>query len=124
MSTGPPDFALRFLADENFRRAIILGLLRDEPELDIVRVHEVGLMGKPDPVVLEWAADHSRIVLSHDKRLSAYAHERIAAGKHVPGIVIVPQRVRTGPAISDLRIMVHCSTKAEWVNQVRYIPLG
>jgi hypothetical protein len=48
---------LLLLADENFNNDIVRGLLRKKPELDIVRVQDVGLRGAEDPVVLEWAAN-------------------------------------------------------------------
>jgi predicted nuclease of predicted toxin-antitoxin system len=57
---------LRFAADENFNNNIIRGLLRRQPELDIVRVQDVGLRGADDPTVLEWAAQEGRILLTHD----------------------------------------------------------
>jgi len=47
---------LRFVSDENFDRDIVRGLLRRSPDLDIVRVQEVGLRTASDPVILEWAA--------------------------------------------------------------------
>lgn len=40
---------LRFAADENFNADIVRGLRRRLPELDIVRVQDVGLSGADDP---------------------------------------------------------------------------
>ncbi len=57
---------LRFAADENFNNNIIRGLLRRQPELDIIRVQDVGLRGADDPTVLEWAAQEGRVLLTHD----------------------------------------------------------
>ena len=47
---------LRLLADENLNNDIVRGLLRRSPDLDVVRVQDVGLSGAEDPTVLEWAA--------------------------------------------------------------------
>lgn len=44
---------LSFLADENFNNNIIRGILRRRPEIDIVRVQDVGLGGAGDPAVFE-----------------------------------------------------------------------
>jgi predicted nuclease of predicted toxin-antitoxin system len=57
---------LRFLADEDFDRAIVRGVLRLRPNIDIVRVQDVGLRTKQDPIVLSWAAEQGRILLTHD----------------------------------------------------------
>jgi len=48
---------LLLIADENFNNDIVRGLLRQNPNLDIVRVQDVGLRGEEDPVILEWAAN-------------------------------------------------------------------
>ncbi len=47
---------LRFALDEDFDNRIVRGLLRLLPTLDIVRAQDAGLIGKLDPVILEWAA--------------------------------------------------------------------
>ena len=47
---------MKFLADENFDNSIVRGLMRRQPDIDIIRVQDVGLSGEDDPIVLEWAA--------------------------------------------------------------------
>jgi len=44
---------VRFLADENFDHHTLAGLLRLQPELDIVSVQDIGLRQADDPAVLE-----------------------------------------------------------------------
>jgi predicted nuclease of predicted toxin-antitoxin system len=56
---------LRLAADENLNNSIVRGLLRRQPELDIVRIQDVGLSGADDPTVLEWAAQEGRVLLTH-----------------------------------------------------------
>ncbi|MCX8049222.1 MAG: DUF5615 family PIN-like protein [Methylohalobius sp.] len=53
-------------ADENFNNDIVRALLRRRPDLDIVRLQDVGLSGASDPAVLEWAAREGRVLLTHD----------------------------------------------------------
>lgn len=48
---------IKLLADENLDNTIIRGLLRRNPDVDIVRVQDIGLSREDDPVVLEWAAN-------------------------------------------------------------------
>lgn len=50
---------VRFLADENFNNQIVRGILRRNPNVDIVRVQDMGLSEADDPTVLEWAAQHN-----------------------------------------------------------------
>jgi hypothetical protein len=57
---------LKFLADENFNNDILRGVLRLNPEIDIIRVQDTDLVAAPDPVVLAWAAEQGRVLLTHD----------------------------------------------------------
>jgi len=69
---------VRFLTDENFNGSILRGILRRIPDLDIVRVQDVGLRHADDPTILEWAAAERRILLTHDvATLIHYAYERV-----------------------------------------------
>ena len=43
-------------ADENFNGDVVRALLLRQPDLDIVRVQDVGLAGIADPDILAWAA--------------------------------------------------------------------
>ena len=115
---------LRFAADENLNGDIVRGLLRRNPNLDIVRVQDVGLSGADDPSVLEWAADQRRIVVTHDiSTLAKHAFDRVAAGQPMPGVVEVRSVVPIGQAIDDLILVAECSLEGEWEGQVRYLPL-
>lgn len=115
---------LRFAADENFNNAILRGLWHRNPELDIVRVQDVGLSGEEDPTILEWAAQENRILLTHDvSTITHYAYERVRAGKPMPGVFEVGRRAPIGVAIEDILLLAECSLEGEWENQVRYLPL-
>ena len=66
---------IRLAADENFNNNIVRGLLRRNPEIDIVRAQDTGLGGADDPVILEWAAQNNRVLLTHDvKTITGYAY--------------------------------------------------
>ena len=52
---------IKFLADENLNNQIVRGVLRQNPDIDIVRVQDVGLKGADDPDVLSWAAQDGRV---------------------------------------------------------------
>ncbi len=72
---------MKFLADENIRSQLLRGLLLRQPDLDIVRVQDVGLLSADDPLILEWAASQERILITYDVRtMSDFAYERIAQG--------------------------------------------
>ena len=115
---------LRFAADENFDNKIIRGLLRRKPDLDIVRVQDVGLSGAEDAVVLAWSADENRILLTHDvSTVTQCAYERVREGKSMPGVFEVGRSISINILIEDILLLAECSEEGEWEGQVRYLPL-
>lgn len=116
--------SIRLLADENFDRDIVRGLLRREPQLDLLRAQDVGLRSVPDPQVLEWAANKNRILLTHDfATIVRFAYERVARGEKMPGVIEVKFSVPIGSVIDDILLFVTCSAQGEWEGQVLYLPL-
>lgn len=115
---------IRLAADENLNNNIVRGLLRRRPDLDIVRVQDVGLSGIDDVALLDWAARECRLVVSHDvETLTRHAYDRVRASLPMPGVIEVHVSVPIGVAIDDLLLMVDCSLDGEWEGQVRYLPL-
>ena len=115
---------MRWVADENFNNDIVRGLLRRKPDVDIVRVQDVGLSGADDPTLLEWAADEGRILLTHDvSTITRYAYERVEAGKPMPGVFEISRDIPMGVVIEDLILLTEFSLENEWEGQVRYLPL-
>jgi Domain of unknown function (DUF5615) len=115
---------LRFLADENFNNQIVRGILRRNPDVDIVRVQDVGLIEADDPTVLKWAAQHQRVVLTHDvATMTNFAYERVQSGQAMPGLFEVSRRVPVGLAIEEILLIAECSLEGEWEGQIRFLPL-
>jgi hypothetical protein len=115
---------LRFVADENFHGAVVRGLLRRAPSVDIVRVQDVGLSGAADPVILDWAAREGRVLLTHDiSTVPLFACQRVKAGQRMPGAIIARESLPVGRVIDDLLFIHECSEPGEWEGQVRYLPL-
>jgi hypothetical protein len=115
---------LKFAADENFNNDIVRGVLRRNSTIDIVRLQDAGLASTDDPIVLEWAAKESRVLLTHDvSTMTRFAYERVKAGLPMPGIFEVARKVPIRLAIEDILILAECSLPGEWEGQVRYLPL-
>lgn len=115
---------LRLIADENFNNNIVRGLLRRRPNLDLVRVQDVGLSAADDPTVLEWAAQEGRVLLTHDvSTITKYAYARVRTNQAMPGVFEVSRDVPIGQAIEDILLLAEYSFEGEWEGQVRYLPL-
>lgn len=115
---------LRLATDEDFNNRILRGLLRRMPELDIARVQDVGLKGKSDAEVLEWAAREGRVLFTHDvTTMKRYVDERVAAGLPMPGVFEVSQQTPIALAIEDILLLAECSLEGEWESQLIFLPL-
>ena len=115
----------KFLADEDLPRAIVRGARRGSRELDIVRVQDVGLSGKGDPDILEWAAQEQRIVVSRDKStMPDHAARRMQEGLPVAGLLLVGRRWRSQlrDLIDDLLLIAE-DDASDWSNRIEYLPL-
>jgi Domain of unknown function (DUF5615) len=100
------------------------GLLRRFPDLDLVRVQDVGLMETHDTDVLAWSGRERRFVLTHDfATMIDFAYSRVANGLEMPGVIAVPQDLPVGEAIEELATLIKYSLKDEWKDQVVFLPL-
>ena len=117
-------FVIKLLTDENFDGDILRGLLRRMPNLDVVRVQDVGLTATPDPSILEWAAAEQRILLTHDRdTVPGYAYDRVHVGEPMPGVFLVSDRMPKGHAIDQILLVVECLSPEDCKDQVLHFPL-
>jgi hypothetical protein len=115
---------LRLLADENFNNDIVRGVRRRNPAVDIMRVQDEGLSATDDPLILEWAAQAGRVLLTHDvATMTRYAYDRVREGMAMPGVFEITRQVPVGVAIEEIVLLAECSLDGEWEGQVRYLPL-
>jgi predicted nuclease of predicted toxin-antitoxin system len=115
---------IHFLADENFNGKILRGVRRERPDSHIVRVQDTPLYQSSDPDILRWAAEHNRILLTHDiETMVGFALERVASGLPMPGVIAVRDALPLAQVIADLILIVDASDPGEWANLVIFLPL-
>ncbi|MBD2774221.1 DUF5615 family PIN-like protein [Iningainema sp. BLCCT55] len=115
---------LKLLSDENLNGDIVRGLFLRQPNLDLLRVQDVGLQEVDDPAILAWAATQDRVVLTHDRAtMPDFAYERLLAGEQMSGLFVLNDRMPTRQAIDELLLLVNCSKQSEWKGIVLYLPL-
>lgn len=114
---------IEYLADEDRRRAVVLGVRRREPGISFVQAFEVGAAGKEDSTVLRIAAEAGRILVSHDVRTMPRFFKEFIRRQSSPGLVLIQQRLALGEAIDGLVLMWIASEAEEWINQICYLPI-
>ncbi len=114
----------RLLADHDLNEHIVHGVLRREPAIEFIRERDVGLHGHSDAEVLEYAATHQLIIISHDiNTMPTAAYARIRAGTPVAGLLMVKQSNPVRMIIADLILIWSASEAEEWQNTVSFLPL-
>jgi predicted nuclease of predicted toxin-antitoxin system len=102
----------------------VRGLLLQCPDLDLIRVQDVGLEGADDPAILAWAAENNRILLTHDRAtMPKFAYDRVVASEAMPGIFVFNDRIVVKQAIDEILLANVCSKQEEWNKFVAYLPL-
>ena len=114
---------LRLVSDEDVHDDIIRGLRRREPTLDIVRVVDLALDHTPDPIILEWAASHARVLLTGDlNTMVGFAWDRVRSALPMPGVLALLENIGAGRVIDDILLVALCYVAEEINNQVLFIP--
>jgi hypothetical protein len=115
---------LRFIADENFNNAIVRGVFRVSPVLDLCTVQDAGLAGTADIELLNWAATHRRVLLTHDvQTMRKYATNRVVSGLAMPGVIEVPTICVARRVIHDILLLNECCEDGELEGQIIRLPM-
>lgn len=113
---------LPLLTDEDLQGAIVAGLVLHFPSLDLVRVQDVGLMHAADPIILEYAADANRVIVSHDRNsMTAHALERLQKGMRVAGLIIVQQNINIGKIVLEIGTLSEAGEVGDLDAQILYL---
>jgi hypothetical protein len=100
---------LRLASDADVHGAIIRGLHRRLPKIDLLRAQDALPDGTPDDKVLSWAAAENRVLITNDRNsMVGVVYERIGAGEHVPGLIITTNEQSIGSAIDDILLIAEC----------------
>jgi hypothetical protein len=120
--------ALRFLLDENQRGLLWRALQRHNAKghyvLDVLRVGDSPdlPLGTQDAVILQWAENESRILVSFDKdTLATHLANHMQRGRHSPGIFLIRRRSTVAEVVSFLALAAYASEPHEWQDRIHFI---
>jgi len=114
---------VRFQADADLNRRIVVGVRRREPTIDLRSAREADVAGRSDPEVLLLAAQDGRVLVSHDRRSMPGHFARFIENRASPGLIIVSQSLDTGEAIEELLLIWAATEAEEWRNAMGFVPL-
>jgi hypothetical protein len=115
---------ISFLADEDLRGAIIDGLRLHHPKVDLVRAVDVGLGATDDDLLLAWAAEHDRVLVSQDVNTMTHAADRrVAASEPMLGLIVARDSLSVATIIADLAFIAAEGDEGEFENATLWLPL-
>ena len=114
---------IRFQADADLNRIIVLATIRREPSIDFLTADAMDLAGRKDPEVLAIAAREGRVLVSHDQKTMPQHFADFILQTSCPGVLIVPQHLPVAAVVEDLLLIWFLTEAEEWVNRIRYLPL-
>ena len=116
-----------FLLDENMaHRAIRRLLLHREPGMQVMVVGEPGAppLSAPDPDLLAWVEEHGYLLVTRNRAsMPMHLRNHLAAGRHIPGLLVVPQRMAPWQVSEELLLLWGASQPDEYRDQIVYLPL-
>ena len=115
--------SIRFQADADLHFAIVKAVRRQEPAIDFASSDESDLRGLSDPEVLERTDTANRVLVSQDRRTMVnHFKNRITAGYHSPGLLIVSQAAPIGQVVESIIFLWSISEPIDLRDQVYHVP--
>lgn len=116
----------KFLLDENLDPAIVRGVRRRDPTIDILHVGEAGAppVSTPDPDILVYCEHEQRILITNNRAsMPEHIATHLAANRHYWGILTT--RSRQPPInemIEALLLVAGASEAEEYIDTLSWIP--
>ena len=117
---------IRYLLDEHVDPALHTQLIRHEPDLVVWMLGDPGApkRGTPDPEILLWCeANGFLLVTANRKSMPVHLRAHLAAGHHVPGILVLNPSMTMGATIDELLLIWGASEAKEYRDLLLYLPL-
>lgn len=117
---------VRYLLDEHVPQLFRPALLRREPAIEVWIVGTAGAppKGTLDPDLLRWCETYEFILVTNNRRsMPRHLLDHLAAGRHVPGILILSQNMSVGETVEELALIWGASQEGEYQDRIAYLPV-
>jgi hypothetical protein len=115
---------LAYLFDENVDAALIAGMRRFDPEVPVLAVGEPGNppRGTLDPDILLWCEEWDCLLVTNNRHsMPIHLRDHLAAGRHIPGILLLNPGMRVGETTEALQLIAYASEPGEYRDQIRHL---
>lgn len=116
----------RFLLDEHVARAYVTQLVRRNRSLVVIRVGDGEAPPKEtsDAVLLRYCEEHDFLLITNNRRtMPVHLREHLEAGRHMPGILMIPGKEVAGEIIDDLLLIAAAGDPEDFIDRIVHLPL-
>lgn len=114
---------MKYLTDENISLRFLNALQRNLPDLDVVRVQDVGLQGASDSEIVEWAGKESRVLITKDKATIPPLVSVLLESNHlVYRVMVIRPNVTIASVIEMISLIEEVGLEGDWDYPLRWIP--
>lgn len=93
---------------------ILRGLRRRLPLLDLRRAQDALARETPDPLVLEWAAQEGRVLITNDRStMVGFAFSRVRSVEPMPGLIVTNNHQSIGSAVDEIELVAEFMSPTE-----------
>ena len=117
---------IRYLLDENVDPLYRTELLARDPSLVVWRVDILGapVSGTLDPEILRWCEENSFILVTNNRKsMPPHLQHHLEQRGHVPGILVISEKMSIGETIEELLLVASASFEDEYRDQIVYLPI-
>ena len=80
--------------------------------------------GAGDSELLEFREEQRPVLITADRStMTDHAGERVAAGRHTWGVLLIGPNASLGQSLDDLCLVSEATQDSEWVDVLRYLPV-
>jgi hypothetical protein len=118
--------AVQYLLDEHVPHEYRTQLLARLPNLVVWVVGDPSTLprGSPDPMLLEWCETHDFLLVTSNRHsMPQHLADHLAAGRHVPGILILGAGMSFGAILDELELIAVASLPNEYRDLIVHLPL-
>jgi hypothetical protein len=91
------------------------------PPVDIIGVRDVGIVATLDPLILEWAANNNRILITRDvSSMTDAAKARLASGLRMPGMLLILERASVREILESIENIAFYGLEGEWEGRILF----
>jgi hypothetical protein len=115
---------IQFLLDENVDPDFLTGLWQAWPPINVRRIgfRDAPPFGTPDPDILIWCETYQFSLITNNRHtMPTHLQDHLAAGRHVPGIVILNDRMSIGQTVAALAEIWSSRQPEKYVDQIIFL---